>query len=69
MEKILNQILDLPQMVNEKLPKNTFNNIMEGSEGSFGSWARTFYKVGALVVLIGILIAAITGGMDAFNAA
>ncbi len=69
MEKILNQILDLPQMVNQKLPKNSFNNIMEGSEGSFGSWAGTFYKVGALVVLVGILIAAITGGIDAVNSA
>ena len=69
MEKILNQILDLPQMVNQKLPKNTFNNIMEGSEGSFGSWAGTFYKIGALVVLIGILVAAITGGIDAINSA
>ena len=69
MDKILNQILDLPHMVNQKLPKNNFNDMMEGSEGSFGGWAGTFYKVGALVVLLGILIGAITGGMDAINSA
>ncbi len=69
MEKILDQILDLPSMVNQKLPQNNFNVMMEGSEGSFGNWAGTFYKIGAFIILIGILIAAITGGIDAINSA
>ena len=69
MEKILNQILDLPHMVNQKLPKNNFNAMVEGSEGSFGGWAGTFYKIGALVLLLGMLLTAITGGIDAINSA
>ena len=69
MDKIINQILDLPNMVNQKLPKNNFNAIMEGSEGSIASWAGTIFRVGALVVLVGMLVSVVTGGMDALGAA
>ena len=55
MEKIINQILDLPQMLNQKLPKNCFNEMMDNSEGSVSDWTGKIFKVGALVVLVGML--------------
>jgi hypothetical protein len=69
MEKIINQILDLPQMLNQKLPKNCFNEMMDNSEGSVSDWTGKIFKVGALVVLVGMLLSVITGGMDAVNGA
>ena len=56
MEKIINQILDLPQMLNQKLPKNCFNEMMDNSEGSVSDWTGKIFKVGALVVLVGIVL-------------
>ncbi len=69
MNKIIDQILDFPNMVNQKLPKNCFNEMMDNSEGSVSDWTGKIFKVGALVVLVGLLISVITGGMDALNAA
>ena len=67
MEKILNQVLDLPQMINSKLPMNTFNSWANDSEGNIASWVGKFYTVSALVVLIGSLMAVLyplwSGGM------
>ena len=67
MEKLLNMILDLPKMVNEKLPKNCFNEMMDNSETSMKSWTGTAFKVGALVLLVVTLISVITVGMDTMN--
>lgn len=67
MDKIINvfnQILDLPKMVNEKLPSNNFNSMMDNSEGSISGWTGMFYKVGALVVLVASLVTVITVGLD-----
>ena len=44
MEKIINQILDLPQMLNQKLPKNCFNEMMDNSEGSVSGWTEKYSK-------------------------
>ena len=72
MDKITNlidQLLDLPKMVNEKLPSNNFNAMMDSSEGSIAGWTGTFYKYGAFVVLVGALYAVITGGIEGMGAA
>ena len=69
MEKIINSILDFPHMVNQKLPKNCFNEMMDNSEGSVSDWTGKIFKVGALVVLVGMLLSVVNGGMDAFNGA
>ena len=69
MEKIINQILDLPQMLNQKLPKNCFNEMMDNSEGSVSDWTGKIFKVGALVVLVGMVMSVVNGGMDAVNGA
>jgi hypothetical protein len=60
MEKFINMALDFPHMVNQKLPKNNFNDMMESSEGNIASWTGYFYKVSALVVLLGSLIAVLS---------
>ena len=51
MEKIINQILDLPQMLNQKLPKNSFNEMMDNSEGSVSDWTGKIFKVGQKINL------------------
>jgi len=69
MEKIINQILNLHQMLNQKLPKNCFNEMMDNSEGSVSDWTGKIFKVGALVVLVGMLVSVFNGGMDAISGA
>ena len=59
MEKIINFILDFPQMVNQKLPKNCFNEMMDKSEGSVSDWTGKIFRVGALIVLVGMLLSVI----------
>ena len=45
MEKILNKLLDLPQVVNSKLPGNTFKFWVQDSEGNIPAWVGKFYTV------------------------
>jgi hypothetical protein len=56
MEKILTQFLDLPKTINSKLPMNSFNAMVEGSEQNVAKWVGTFYTVSALVILITSLL-------------
>ena len=67
MEKILNRLLDLPQVVNSKLPGNTFNSWVQDSESNIPSWVGKFYTVSALVVLLTSLVVILSplwnGGM------
>ena len=69
MNKLLNLLLDLPKTVNDKLPENCFNEMMDNSEGSIKKWTGTAVKVGALVLLVVTLISVITNGMDTFSSA
>jgi hypothetical protein len=67
MEKFLNKLLDLPQVVNSKLPGNTFNSWVQDSEGNIPAWVGKFYTVSALVVLLTSLVVILSpiwsGGM------
>ena len=69
MNKLLNLLLDLPKTVNDKLPENCFNEMMDNSEGSIKKWTGTAFKVGALVLLVVTLISVITNGMDTMSSA
>ena len=60
MNKLLNLLLDLPKTVNDKLPENCFNEMMDNSEGSIKKWTGTAFKVGALVLLVVTLISVIS---------
>lgn len=67
MKNFLTQVLDLPKMINSKLPMNNFNSMVVDSEKNVAKWVGTFYTVSALVVLITTLIAVLSpiwsGGM------
>ena len=67
MNKILETILDLPKTVNEKLPKNFFNEMLENSEESIKKWTGLVFKVGALVLLVVTLTSVISDGINSFN--
>jgi hypothetical protein len=69
MNKLINLLLDLPKTVNDKLPENCFNKMMDDSEGSIKKWTGTTFKVGALVLLVVTLIAVVTNGIDTFSSA
>lgn len=56
----LNKLLDLPQMVNEKLPMNNWNSIVENSESSIPNWIKTLFKLLAL----GLMLGAFLGGLN-----
>ena len=52
-KKYLNQLLDLPQMVNDKLKVSCWNSMVENSESSIPNWINTFLKLAALVLMLG----------------
>ena len=56
----LNKLLDLPQMVNEKLPMNNWNSIVENSESAIPNWIKTLFKLLAL----GLMLGAFLGGLN-----
>ena len=56
MEKFLNKLIDLPQLINSKLPENTFNVDVQDSEGKTPKWVGKFYNISALVVLLAPLM-------------
>tara|TARA_Y100001970_G_C14057772_1_gene762524 strand:- start:173 stop:961 length:789 start_codon:yes stop_codon:yes gene_type:complete len=45
MEKYINLVLDLPNKVNSMLPKNCYNEAIEGSEKSINSWIGYIFKI------------------------
>ena len=47
-KKYFDQMLDIPQMVNEKLPLNHWNSIVENSESNIPNWINTLFKLGGL---------------------
>ena len=67
MEKFLNKLIDLPQLINSKLPGNTFNAGVQDSEGNIPKWVGKFYSISALVVLLASLMVTLSpiwsGGM------
>ncbi len=52
MKKFFNQVMDLPKMINGKLPMNKFNLLVDESEQNIAKWVGTFYTVSAIVILI-----------------
>lgn len=59
-KKYFDQLLDLPQMVNEKLPYNNWNSIVENSESSIPNWINTLFKLAA----VGLMLGAFWGGLN-----
>ena len=65
MKKLINRLLDLPMMVNEKLPWNTWNSCMNDSEGNLAKWAGEVFRVAALVTLVFSILASVKGMLPA----
>lgn len=51
MKKRINQLLDLPMMINGKLPWNSWNSCMDDSQGNLAKWTGDFFRVGAFVMV------------------
>lgn len=66
MKKIIDSILDFPKIVNEKLPQNCFNEMLDNSENSIKKWTGDVFRLGAFVILIVTLISIILDGIDSF---
>lgn len=69
MSKIFNQILDFPQMVNQKIFNAKLNSVVAdfNSEGGIRCYVKTIYQVAALVVFLAMEFAIIMGAMDYFQ--
>ena len=63
MEKLINQVLDLPAMINGKLPWNSWNSCMDDSQGNLAKWTGDFFRVGAFVMVVFSLVASVQGLM------
>ena len=59
-KKYFDQLLDIPQMVNEKLPFNHWNSMVESSESNIPNWINTLFKLAAL----GLMLGAFWGGLN-----
>ena len=64
MDKYINLVLDLPATLNQKLPKNNFNQVMDDSEKSVKDWVGLVYKIFALVFLVTMLYAVLKSGAE-----
>ena len=58
---IFNMVVDSPNMVNNKLPWNSWNSCMDDSEGNLAKWTGDFFRVGAFVMLAASLYAIVMG--------
>lgn len=69
-KKYLDQVMELPKMVNEKLPFNHWNSCMNDSETQIPSWINMIVKILALVFVLGGLWGVLSGFEnvgDSFN--
>ena len=54
MENYINQVVDLPKMVNDKIPVN-INSMLDNSEKDMAKWVGMFYKLASLIFIAGAL--------------
>jgi len=68
MDKLINQLLDAPKMISDKLPWNNWNSTIEESEDSIAGWIGKLFNVLAFAVLVlflwGILNPLWNGGFE-----
>ena len=62
MKNYFDYIFDLPQMVNQKLPRNNFNEMMNNSERSVYQWIGLVFKIVTILFLLQMLQSSIFGG-------
>lgn len=66
---MFNQILDFPQMVNQKILNAKLNSAVSNFDSQDGirCYVKTIYQIAALVVLLAMEFAIISGAMDYFQ--
>jgi len=53
--ELTNQLLDTPKMISNKLPWKNWTSRIEDSENRIAGWFGKIFKIGALVICLGIL--------------
>ena len=64
MKNYFEKIFDLPQTINQQLPKNNFNELMNNSEKSVYQWIGFIFKIGTILFLLLMLQSSIFGGFS-----
>ena len=54
MENLINEIIDAPKMVSDKIPGN-ITSMVQGSDGNISKWVGMFYRVAATLFILGAL--------------
>ena len=54
MENLINQIVDAPKMVSDKIPGN-ITSMVQGSDRNVSKWVGMFYRVAATLFILGAL--------------
>ena len=54
MENLINQIVDAPKMVSDKIPGN-ITSMVEGSDRNVSKWVGMFYRIAATLFILGAL--------------
>ena len=54
MENLINQIIDAPKMVSDKIPGN-ITSMVQGSDSNISKWVGMFYRVAATLFILGAL--------------
>ena len=69
MKKVFSQILDFPQMVNQKIFNAKLNSVVENFDSKDGirCYVSTIYQIAALVFFVAMEYAVIMGAMDYFQ--
>ncbi len=69
MKKIFNQILDFPQMVNQKIFSAKLNSIVDdfNSENGIRCWVKSIYQIAAVLVFVGMECLLVRSALDYFG--
>ena len=54
MENLINEIIDAPKMVSDKIPGN-ITSMVQGSDGNISKWVGMFYRVVTTLPILGAL--------------
>ena len=69
MKKYINLVLDLPNKVNSMLPKNCYNEAIEGSEKSINSWIGSIFKLLSFGFVVLTIYLILKQGFESFEGA
>jgi len=65
--ELFNKLVDLPGVVNAKLPANHWNSTIESSEKSLNGWIGSLLHILAVVFVVMAIIGIVQDGIDSFE--